>query len=117
MGDCMEAMVKLTKRALKTFVKDRLFTDEALSTFLTEVENSINSRPLTTASDDIDDLEPITPNHLLLGRPSPNYQTCVTNTEDINLRKRWRAVQAATEMLEMIYKNFSWARSSCSATV
>ena len=94
----MEAMVKLTKRALKTIVKNRLFTEEALSTFLIEVESIINSRPLTPASDDIDDLEPITPNHLLLGRPSPNFQPCITNTEDINLRKRWRAVQAATDM-------------------
>ena len=94
----MEAMVKLTKRALKTIVKDRLFTEDALSTFLTEAESIINSRPLTPDSDDIGDLEPITPNHLLLGRPSSNFQPCVTNTEDIDLRKRWRAVQAATDM-------------------
>ena len=91
-------MVKLTKKALKTIVKDRLFTEEALSTFLTEGESIINSRPLTPASDDIEDLEPIAPNHLLFGRPSPNLQPCVTNTEDINLRKRWSAVQAATDM-------------------
>ena len=69
----MEAMVKLTKKALKAIVKDRLFTEEPLSTFLTEVESIINSRPLTPASDDIDDLEPITPNHLLLDIPSPNF--------------------------------------------
>ena len=98
MGSCMETMVKLTKRALKTIVKNRLFTEEALSTFPTEVESIINSRPLTPASDDIDGLEPITPNHLLLGRPMPNFQPCITNTEDIKLRKRWRAVQAATDM-------------------
>ena len=79
-------------------VKDRLFTAEALSTFLTVVEIIINSRFLTPASDDIDDLEPITPDHLLLGRPSPNYQPCVTNLEDINIRARWRAVQAATDI-------------------
>ena len=65
----IETMVKLTKKALKTTVNDRLFTEEALSTFLTEVESIINSRSLTPASDDIDDLEPITPNHLLFGRP------------------------------------------------
>ena len=51
-----------------------------------------------TDSDDIGDLEPITPNHLLLGRPSSNFQPCVTNTEDIDLRKRWRVVQTATDM-------------------
>ena len=94
----MEAMVKLTKKALKAIVKDRLFTEEPLSTFLTEVESIINSRPLTPASDNIDDLEPITPNHLLLGRPSLNFQPCATNAEEINLRKRWMAVQAATDM-------------------
>ena len=94
----MDAMAKLTKKALKTTVNGRLFTEEVLSTFLTEVESIINSRPLTPASDDIDYLEPITPSHLLLGRPSPNYQPCVTNTEDINLRNRWRAVQATTDI-------------------
>ena len=31
-GGCMEAMVKVTKRAFKTNVKDRLFMEEALST-------------------------------------------------------------------------------------
>ncbi|KAL7857229.1 hypothetical protein SRHO_G00161280 [Serrasalmus rhombeus] len=31
-----------------------------------EVEEVINSRPLTKSSDDVDDLEPLTPNHLLL---------------------------------------------------
>ena len=92
MWGCMEVIVKLTKRALKTIVKDRLLTEEALSTFLTEVESIINSCPLTAASDGIDDLEPITPNHLLLDRPSPNYTPCVSNLEDINLRKRCRAV-------------------------
>ena len=68
-GGCMDAMAKLTKKALKTTVNGRLFTEEVLSTFLTEVESIINSRSLTPASDDIDDLEPITPNHLLFGRP------------------------------------------------
>ena len=65
-GGCMEAMAKLTKKALKTTVNDRLFTEEALSTFLTEVESIINSRFLTPASDDIDDLEPITPIYLFI---------------------------------------------------
>ena len=97
-GGCMEAMVKVTKRAFKTNVKDRLFMEEALSTFHTEVKSIINSRPITPASDDIDNFEPITPNHLLLSRSSPNYEPSVTNLEDINLRKRWRAVEAATEM-------------------
>ena len=46
MGIAMDTMVKITKNALKSIVRDRIFTDEGLSTFLTEVESMINSRPL-----------------------------------------------------------------------
>ena len=66
MEDCMEVMVKPTKEAFKTIVKDRLFTEEAISTFLTEVESIISSLSLTPTSDNIDNLESITPNRLLL---------------------------------------------------
>ena len=37
-----------------------------------EVESIVNSRPLTKVSDDARDLEPLTPNHLLLLRPGPS---------------------------------------------
>ena len=55
MGNAVESMVKITKKALKLIVRDRIFIDEALSSFFTKVESIINSRPLT-ASDDINDL-------------------------------------------------------------
>ena len=93
-----ESMVKIMKRALKSIVRDKIFTNEALSKFLTEVESMINSRPLTTASNDISDLGPITPNHLLIYKSNPNYRPCVSQEQDISLRKKWKAVQAATEM-------------------
>ena len=53
-----------------------MFTDEALSTFLTEVKSVINSHNLTAASDGINNLEPVTPNHLLIGKSSPKYKPC-----------------------------------------
>ena len=40
-------------------------TDEGIHTFC-EVENIINSRPLTETSNAVSDLEPLTPNHILL---------------------------------------------------
>lgn len=58
---------KTIKKVLKWIVKDRLFTDEALGTFLIEVKSIINCRFLTAASDDINDLELITINHVLIG--------------------------------------------------
>ena len=58
-------------------VKNRLFKEEA---FLAEVESIINNRPLTPASDDIEVLQPIIPNHFLLDRLSPNHVSKVLRT-------------------------------------
>ena len=57
----MESMDKIPKKALKSVVRDRTFTGENLSTFLTKVESIINSRPLAAVSDNINDLELIIP--------------------------------------------------------
>ena len=54
-------MDKIPKKALKSDVRDRTFTGENLSTFLTKVESIINSRPLAAVSDNINDLELIIP--------------------------------------------------------
>ena len=96
MGGAFEALVKSTKKALKTVYKDRSFTEEALQTFLAEVESTLNSRPLTSISDDMDDYQALTPNHFLLGRSSPILP--VSNIEEKEINSRKRAVQAATEM-------------------
>ena len=55
MSGAMESMVKVTKRALKTIIKERTFTDDGLYTIMTKVESTVNSRPLTNVSDNIDD--------------------------------------------------------------
>ena len=47
MNGAVEAVVKLTKRRLKAITRDRLFKEEALSTYLTEVEAVLNNRPLS----------------------------------------------------------------------
>ena len=47
-------MVKVTKRALKTMLKERIFTDDTLYTIMTEVNSTVNSQPLTNVSDNID---------------------------------------------------------------
>ena len=57
----------------------------------------MNSKPLTTTSDDINDLEALTPNYCLLGRASPNLAPGILYETDISNRKRWRQVQVLTE--------------------
>ena len=43
----------------------------------------MNSRPLTAIGDNIDDLEPLTPNHFLISRSSPK-----TNFANITEKER-----------------------------
>lgn len=42
-------------------------TFEEISTLLTQIESCLNSRPLRALTDDPDDLDALTPGHLLIG--------------------------------------------------
>ena len=53
MGGAWERLVKSVKEVMTAITKDTVLTDPQLLTLLTEVENIVNSRPLTPASEDI----------------------------------------------------------------
>ena len=63
-----------------------------------EVKAVINSRPLTKSSDDVDDLEPLTPNHLLLLKGKPALTPGVFQKEDLYSKRRWRQVQYISDI-------------------
>ena len=93
MGGVWERQIRSIRKVLSGLMKHQSVDDESLTTLLCLVESIINSRPLTTVSDDPSDAEPLTPNHLLLLRqnsiPSPGEFV-----EQDNLsRRRWRQVQ------------------------
>lgn len=58
-----EALIKAAKRAISAILQDADVTDEELQTCFTGVESLLNSRPLTTISDDPNDEPVLTPNH------------------------------------------------------
>ena len=89
-GGAWERLVRSVKVALRSVVGRQPLTDETLQTLMAEVEALLNSRPLTHVSSDPDDLEALTPNHLLLGRASPNLPPGVFSETDLSSRKRWR---------------------------
>ena len=88
MDEGMEALMKITKEYLKVLVKNRLLHEDALHTLSLETESIVNSRPLTSLSDDIDDLEPLTLNHFLIGRSSPN--TNFANITEKNVKQSYK---------------------------
>ena len=67
-GGWWERLVRSVKEPLSKVLGKALLSYQELATVLTRIEAVINSRPLTTVSDDIRDLTPITPAHLALGR-------------------------------------------------
>ena len=76
-----------------TLTKEQVLDDECLQTLLCEAESIINGRPLTKVSDDPNDLEPLTPNHLLLLRQNESLPPGLFEKNDTYSRRRWRQVQ------------------------
>ena len=63
-----ERMVGLVKKPLKIALGSRTWSKNQLYTVLTEIEALINSRPLAAAREAFDDVSPITPSELCIGR-------------------------------------------------
>ena len=63
-----ERLMCSTQTALKAMLGESLVGEDVRVTVLAEVKATLNSRPLCAVSDDPNDLQPLTPNHLLLQR-------------------------------------------------
>ena len=57
----------------------------------------MNSRPLTEKSDNINDLNVLTPNHFILGKQSLHFSPDTIKDVHETSRTRWKAVQALTK--------------------
>lgn len=95
-GGVWERMIRTIRKVLNPLLKEfgTRLNDESLRTLLCEVEAIINSRPLTTISDDVNDLQPLTPSHILtmksrLTTPPPG----TFQATDMYARRCWRRVQ------------------------
>ena len=84
------------RKILRSLLREQLISGETLRTLMAEMEGILNSSPLTPNSDNPTDLEPLTPNHLLLQRSNLNLPPSVFVKEDLYYRNRWRQVQYLT---------------------
>ena len=92
MSGVWERLVKMAKRHLSALIGSRLVSDFELRTLFTEVEGIMNSRPITPVSSDPQDLETLTPNHLLLQRKVSHLPLGIFVKEDCVHRRRRRKV-------------------------
>jgi len=79
-GGVYERLIGLTKTSLKKVLGRSLVTLQELYTLIKEIQAILNDRPLTTLNSDINDLQPLTPSHLLFGfhitaLPHPSLDT------------------------------------------
>ena len=105
-GGVFERMVRAMKQVLQTVLYKADLTEEELLTALVQAEALVNSRPLTVVSDDIDDPEPLTPAHFLIGHASMTTPLeHVESDSRINPRHWWKVLQ---NLMQQIWKR--WMR-------
>ena len=98
-----EAFVKLVKVRLDLDLSSRKFTRDQLSTLLALAVNSVNNRPLTYLSEDINDPRPITANILM--KPVFHSNTGLNVDENSPVRFR-RYYQEIFQFAESVSKRW-----------
>ena len=98
MGGIWERQIRSIRRVLAGVIKEQSLDDEKLSTLMCIVESILNNRPLTMVSSDINDLEALTPNHILLMRSNAAVSRGVFGDHDNYTRRRWRQVQYLADL-------------------
>lgn len=118
-GGVWERQILTVRKILCALLKEQTINDDSLHTIMCEVESIINNRPITSTSEDPNDLEPLTPNHLLLLKTQPSLPPGVFNKEDQYVRKRWRQVQYLADLfwsrwtheyLPILQERSKWSR-------
>lgn len=99
MGSALEALVRITKKALGSVTYDGPVYEESLIAFLTEIESTLNSRGLTIVSNDRNNFNVITPNHFPIGIRNFNFPVLKPGVKKLRSHKGWNSVQPLTNML------------------
>lgn len=124
-GGAWEREVRSIKSGLQVAVGSRSVPEDVLYTALVEVEGILNSKPLGYVSADVADLDPITPNILLMGRRDAALPQVVYAPAGMG-RRRWRHCQTLVDQFWLHFvRNYipnlqarqKWQRSSQNITV
>lgn len=120
-GGLWEAAVKSMKHHLKRVLGEQKLTYEEFTTLLTQIEACLNSRPLGPLTEDVEDLDYLTPGHFLIGAPLLSIPH--ENLEDahIGIRNRWQLTQKmhqdfwkrwSSEYLQLLQTRSKWNKQT-----
>ena len=90
-GGVWEILIRLIRRILHSLIGERLLNDKVSRTFLVEVEEIFNDRPIISVLSDSQDFKALTPKHILLLRRNPSVCPDVFEEWD-KFKARWKHV-------------------------
>ncbi len=96
-GGTSEREIKSVKAALRVILREQPVPEPVLQTLLVEVESILNSKPLGYVSSDIADVDPVTPNLLLMGRRDASLPQVLYDSNYLVGRWRWRHSQVLAD--------------------
>ncbi|XP_058820084.1 uncharacterized protein LOC131682540 [Topomyia yanbarensis] len=96
MGGSWERLIQTVKRNLNAINPPNRINDEELLNIFIEIENIVNSRPLTHVALEDDNSAALTPNHFLLGSSSGLKPVASLDESCRTLRHGWKTSQAIT---------------------
>ena len=92
-GGVWEHVIRMVRRILSSVLQQQRLDGDGLKTVMCEAEAILNDRPITKLSDDPNDLEPLTPNHILLMKGRSSLPPGLFEPHDLYVKRRWRQVQ------------------------
>ncbi|XP_065368817.1 uncharacterized protein LOC135961248 [Calliphora vicina] len=117
MGGLWEAGVKSFKMHLKRVSHSQNFTFEKFSTLLARIESCLNSRPLSSSSENPTDLCALTPGHYFIGSPLLSPPEPNLTDHSLSYVSRWQKLKVLhhhfaqrwkEEYLKELHKRFKW---------
>lgn len=96
-GGIFEAAVKSMKTHLYRVIGNLTLNYDEFNTILCQIEAILNSRPLTSQSNDPADPLPLTPGHFLIGEPLTSLPEFDCSSENPSRLVRWQIIQQAIQ--------------------
>lgn len=99
-GGAWERLIKDVKRAMAVVMNGKIIPEKVFETALLQIEDIMNSRPLTHLPVSPDDLTPLTPNYLVKLSPSYSFIDDDAKPDDESSRYYTRRARKISESLK-----------------